>query len=111
MLQEGGVVELRVLSVVEHRHHAKPEIKIRLWKPPCRCLEARNFDGCASKQIYVHTPPSMQIHAADDHVRKMSGLVVVVVGGGGVGGQNMVKANEGMKVVGCPTQERQNRFN
>ena len=57
----------------------------------------------------------MQIHAADDHVRKMSGLVVVVVGGGGVGGQNMVKANEGMKVVGCegvsrlPRQSRHNR--
>ena len=36
-----------------HRHHAKPEKKIRLcqWKPPCCCLEARNFDNCASKQI------------------------------------------------------------
>ena len=57
----------------------------------------------------------MQIHAADDHVRKMSGLVVVVVGGGGVGGQNMVEANEGMEVVGCegvsglPRQSRHNR--
>ena len=80
VLQEGDVVVLRVLSVVEHCHHVKPEIKIRLWKPPCRCLEARNFDDCASKQINVHIPPSMQIHAADDHVRKMSGLVVVVVG-------------------------------
>ena len=109
------MVVLRVLSVVEHRHHVKPEIKIRLWKPPCRCLEARNFDRCASKQIYVHIPPSMQIHAADDHVREMSGLVVVVVGGGGVGGQNMVEANEGMEVVGCegvsglPRQSRYNR--
>ena len=79
MLQEGDVVVLRVLSVVEHRHHAKPEMKFRLWKPPGRCLEARNFDDCASKQIYVHIPPSKQIHAADDRVRKMSGLVVVVV--------------------------------
>ena len=55
VLQEGGVVVLRVLGVVEHRNHAKPEIKIRLWKPPCRCPDARNFDDCASKQIYICT--------------------------------------------------------
>ena len=103
------MVVLRVLSVVEYRHHAKPEIKSRLWKPPCRCLEARNFDDCASKQINVHIPPPMQIHAADDHVRKMSGLVVAVVGGGGAGGQNTAKANEGMKVVGCEGASRHAR--
>ena len=49
----------------------------------------------------------------------MSGLVVAVVGGGGVGGQSTVEANEGMKVhvVGCdgagasrlPRQSRHNR--
>ena len=56
-----------------------------------------------------------QIHAADGHVRKISGLVVAMAGGGGVGGQNMVEANEGMKVVGCegvsrlPRQSRHNR--
>ena len=94
MLQEGDVVVLRVLSVVEHRHHAKPEIKFRLWKRPCLCLEARDFDDYASKQIYVHIPPSKQIHAAADHVRRMSGLVVAMAGGGGVGGQNMAEANE-----------------
>ena len=91
--------------LVKH-HHANPEIKIPLWKPPCRCLGARNFDDCASKQTDVHIPPSMQIHAADDHVRKMPGLVVAVVGGGGAGGQTMAKANEGMKVVGCEGASR-----
>ena len=37
----------------------------------------------------------------DDHVRKIPGLVVAVSGGGGVGGQTMAEANEGMKVVVC----------
>ena len=84
VLQEGDVVvlELRVLSVVEHRHHAKPEIKIRLWKPPCRCLEARNFDDCASKQIYVHIPRDLPdfekasfLNNIIKHAQKLSAFV------------------------------------
>ena len=115
VLQEGDVVVLRVLSVVESRHHVKPEPKFRLWKRPCLCLEAQNLDDCASKQIHVRIPPPKQTHAAGDHVREMPGLVVVMAGGGNVGGQNMVEANGGMEVVGCegasrlPRKSRHNR--
>ena len=80
MLQEGAVVVPRVLSAAESRNHAKPEPKFRLWKRPRLCLEARNLDGCALKQILVRIPPSKQIRATGGHVRKMSGLVVVVAG-------------------------------
>ena len=55
--------------------------------------------SCALKQIHVRIPASKQIHAADDHVREMSGSVVVMAMGGGAGGQNEVEANGGMGVV------------
>ena len=116
VLQEGGVVVLRVLRAVESRHHAKPEPKSRLWEQPFLCLGARNLHGCASKQIHVPPAPSKQIHAAraDDHARKMSGLVVPMAGGCGGGGWNIAEANEGADVVGCegasglPRQSRHN---
>ena len=54
VVQEGGVLVLPVLSVVENRHHAKPEPKFRLWERPCLCLEAQDLDDCASKHIHVY---------------------------------------------------------
>ena len=56
-------------------------------------------------QISIHTriplkAAVMIVGEAGDHVRKMSGLAVAMEGGG-VGGQDMVEANEGTKVVGC----------
>ena len=66
------------------------------------------MDNGVFKQIHVHVPLKVSVMIvveADDHVRKMSGLVVVVDSWWGVPvswfRSYIVKADEGKKVVGC----------
>ena len=116
-----STLSLRRCRKPPSRDLVKPEPKFRLWERPCLCLEARNFDGCALKQIHVRIPLKaavMIVVEADDHARKMPtlGLVVhvAVAGGGGAGGQNMAEADEGTNLAGCagaPRRPRQSRHN
>ena len=95
-----------VFSTAKLRQSAHPEQRFRFRKRARLRLGARDHEDGFLMQIDVHIPLVVSVVIAveaDNHVWQMAGLqlVVVVVGGVGFWVQNVVEANEGMKVVGC----------